>query len=67
METGWILYALFAVMMVVFWRQAGGRKMEKLFEESHRHHQRVLGVIGAHPLGSTWKRHQTWMGDKKKN
>ncbi len=67
MENGWILYVLFLVLMFVFRSHAGGRKMETLFEESHRHHQQVLGVIGAHPLGGTWKQHQTWMENKKKN
>lgn len=66
METGWILYVLFAGLMVVFWRKGGGRRMEKLFEENHRHHGEVLRVIGKHPRGGTWKQHQRWMGVRKK-
>lgn len=66
METGWILYVLFAGLMVVFWRKRGGRPMKKLFEESHRHHGKVLRVIGKHPQGGTWKQHQRWMGARKK-
>lgn len=65
METGWILYVLFAGLMIVFWRKVGGRKMEALFAESHRHHYRVLGVISKNPLGGSWRQHRQWM-DKKK-
>ena len=61
METGWVLYVLFAGLMIVFWRLAGARKMEALFEESHRHHTRVLGVIGKHPRGGSWRQHRQWM------
>jgi len=66
METGWILYVLFAGLIIVFWRKTGGRKMEALFEESHRHHTRVLGVISKHPRGGSWRQHRQWM-DKKES
>lgn len=66
METGWVLYVLFAGLMIVFWRRAGGRKMEELFKESHRHHTRVLGVLSKHPRGGSWRRHRQWM-DKKES
>ncbi len=65
METGWILYVLFAGMMIAFWRKAGGRKMEALFEESHRHHTRVLGVLSKHPRGGSWRQHRQWMVKKE--
>ncbi len=66
METGWVLYVLFAGLMIVFWRQAGARNLEALFEESHRHHTRVLGVIWKHPRGGSWRQHRQWM-DKKES
>ena len=66
METGWILYFLFAGLMIAFWRKAGGRKMEALFEESYLHHTRVLGVISKHPRGGPWQQYRQWM-DKKKS
>ena len=66
METGWILYVLFAGLMFVFWRKGGGRSMEKLFEENHRHHGKVLRVIEKHLQGGTRKQHQLWMGVRKK-
>ncbi len=60
-----ILYVLLAVMVIAFWRAAGGRGYDRLLEAGHRHHRQVLRVNAKHPGGGAWKRHLRWMDEEE--
>ncbi|MEK9725306.1 MAG: hypothetical protein VW405_17750 [Rhodospirillaceae bacterium] len=59
--SGWILYALLAALLVLFWRAWGKRSMDQLLDDGHHHHHQVLAVGKAHPKGGTWSEHVRWM------
>ncbi len=61
MET--VLYVLLGVIVVAFWRAAGGRGFDQLVEAGRRHHRHVLRVNAKHPRGGAWKRHRAWMDE----
>ncbi len=61
MET--VLYGLLAVIVIAFWRDAGGRGFDQLLEAGRRHHRLVLRVNAKHPRGGAWKRHRAWMDE----
>ncbi len=58
-----ILYGLLAVIVIAFWRAAGGRSFDQLVEAGRRHHRHVLRVNAKHPGGGAWKRHRAWMDE----
>ena len=56
--SGWIVYALLLVLLLMFWRKARGRSLDALIEHGARDHHRVHKVLAKHPEGGTWTDHQ---------
>lgn len=60
-ESGWIVYVLLAVILLVFWRKTRGLSLDQLLERSAREHHDVLDYHKAHPQGASWSHHRDWM------
>ena len=62
--SGYVLYLLLAILIVVFWRARAGRTYDQLLDAADHHHHQVIATIKAHPKGGTWAIHKRWMAKK---
>ena len=60
---GIALYAILALLVVMFLRRAWGRSFDDVLARSEAEHHQVHRVHAAHPLGGTWRQFRQWMRD----
>ena len=63
MESGFLLYALAAALLVLFRGQVRGQSFDDLLARAARDHHHVHRVLATHPHGGSWKAYQAWMRD----
>ncbi|MFQ5763947.1 MAG: hypothetical protein ACE5GT_03375 [Rhodospirillales bacterium] len=63
--SGYILYLLFVVLVVVFWRARAGLAFDQLLDAGHHLHQQVLTTNKIHPKGGNWADHKRWMAEQE--
>ena len=61
---GIVLYAILAVLVLMFLRRTRGRTFDDVLARSEAEHHQVHGVHSRHPLGGTWKQFQQWMREE---
>jgi len=64
MNSGLILYVMFAALLALFWRQVRGKSFEDLMDQDTSLHHQVHRVIHKHPRGGTWQEFQAWMQEE---
>ena len=62
--SGWIVYVLLLVLLLMFWRKARGRSLDDLIAHGAADHHHVHRVLAKHPRGATWKNHQRRMSEE---
>lgn len=62
--SGWIVYALLLVLLLMFWRKARRRSLDVLIERGAEEHHHVHRVLAKHPRGGTWKDHRHRMSEE---
>ncbi len=60
-SSGYLLYLLVAVLVVLFWRHVRGLSFDALLARAAREHHHVHRVLAKHPQGGTWRAYQDWM------
>ena len=60
---GIALYAILALLVVMFLRRAWGRSFDDVLARSEAEHHEVQHVHDAQPLGGTWKQFRQWIRD----
>jgi hypothetical protein len=63
--SGYIVYLLFVVLGVMFWRARTGRSVDQLLDDGHHHHLQVLATNEGHPTGGDWADHTRWMAEQE--
>lgn len=60
-DSGYIIYALLALILWVFWKRVRGQTLEQLLHEGALEHHRVLEFHQKHPQGGTWGEYKRWL------
>lgn len=63
--SGYLLYLLLAIILVIFWRAWAGRTVDRMLDDSRHHHHQVLAANERHPTGGNWAEHRRWMAEKE--
>ena len=63
--SGYILYLLFGLLVVMFWRARAGQTLDQLLETDHQLHRQALAVNKIHPKGGRWADHRRWMAEQE--
>ncbi len=61
MSSGYLLYLVAAVLLVLFWRHVRGLSIDALLARAAREHHHVHRVLAKHPGGGAWREHKDWM------
>jgi hypothetical protein len=64
MNSGLILYVMFAALLALFWRQVRGKSFDDLMEKDSSLPYQVHRVIHKHSRGGTWQEFQAWMQEE---
>ena len=61
LNSGWFLYILGTLFILLFWYKSRGLSFEELLKRSEHEHKCVQRIFSRHPHGGTWKETKQWM------
>ena len=60
LNTGWFLYILGVLFVLLFWSRSRGLTFEELLKRSEHEHKCVQRIFASHPHGGSWGKFKVW-------
>jgi hypothetical protein len=63
--SGWFLYLLVVLFILLFWIKVRGLTFEELLERSVHEHEYVKIIFAKHPQGGSWHEFKQWLKEQE--